>query len=264
MISILMASHNANVDYFKKCIDSILNQTYQDFELVIVDDGSDVPVKSILQELQYNDDRIKLYRTEINLGLPKALNYGLSKCSGDYIARMDDDDIMNPKRIEMQLEFLENNIEFSGCFTWFDRITSDGKYVKTEEIHVPSKLFLKTLISKGNIFCHSTVFVKKKVIDMIGGYDENLRYAQDCDLYIRILENEKMGMINESLLEFRINNYRTNKYRDCLSLTYSYFSAVKHICLKSRVSIKEILWIFKRTFLYLVGCLRISRKKSER
>lgn len=263
MVSILMASHNPNRDFLNESVCSILRQSYQDFELIIVDDGSDYPVADILSALGISDQRICVIRTEKNQGLPKALNFGLTYCKGMYIARMDDDDIMEQKRIEKQCAYMGMNPEYIGCFSSFERIDRQGKHICSNLLQIKPAKIRKQLLSSGNIFCHSTLFVKKSVLDEIGGYDENLRYAQDCDLYIRLLDKGSIGIVTDSLLKFRINDYRTNIYRDCLSLTYSYFSALRYFCASSNMTLEMWMFFFERTLRYFIGCMKLILKDKS-
>lgn len=264
MISILMASHNANKVYFQECMHSILNQSYRDFEIVIVDDFSDISVEQLLLELNIIDERIVVIRCDMNIGLPRALNLGMKYCKGEYIARMDDDDIMCKDRLEKQYKYMSDNAHLTACFSWYERIDSKGRVVKVETFPIKGFSVKKTLLSKGNVFCHSSLFIKKEGFREINGYDENLRYAQDCDLYIRLLEKYEIGIVNSILLQFRINNYRTNYYRDCLSLTYSYFAAFRYFAKPGKLNFFEYIWFAKRTVRFFVGCIKvIVSNKSE-
>lgn len=263
MISILMASHNANKIYFQECMHSILNQSYDDFEIVIVDDCSDISVEQLLLELDIMDERIAVIRSDMNIGLPRALNLGMKYCKGEYIARMDDDDIMERERLEKQCTYMTMNPEYIGCFSSFERIDRWGNHICNNWLRIEPVKIKKQLLSSGNIFCHSSLFVKKSILEEISGYDENLRYAQDCDLYIRLLDKGSIGIVADSLVKFRINDYRTNMYRDCLSLTYSYFSALRYFCSSTYKAPGMWLCFFERTARYFVGCVKlISKSKS--
>ncbi|MDM0700696.1 glycosyltransferase [Clostridium perfringens] len=224
-ISVLMACYNPIREYFEISIQSILNQTYKNFELIIVDDGSENLVIDLLNDLNIKDSRVKVIRNEKNIGLAKALNLGLEYCSGQYIARMDDDDIAYSDRLEKQLNFVCDNIETVGNWSGYKRITEKGEFIENGKVINKPNDFLEILIYKGNQFVHSTLFIKKEVIKYIGGYDENLRYAQDSDLYIRILEKYNMGYIDECLLDFRVNKKRQSLYKDSFSTICSLFGA---------------------------------------
>lgn len=259
MISILMSTHNPIIKYFKICLESIFNQTYQNFEIVLIDDGSDEKVIDYLKKEEIDLSKIKYIRLEQNVGLPKALNIGLKECKGEFIARMDDDDIMLPTRLEKQLEYVKKN-NLDGCFSWYDTIDSLDNVIKRNAINIDDKKMMKQLLNKGNIFCHASLFLKKSVFDKINGYDENLRYAQDSELYIRILTNYKMGIVKECLLQHRVNDYRNNSYRETLSLTYALFGAMNYYTSKGKLKLKEKIEIFGRLIRYYVALLKISEK----
>lgn len=259
MVSILISAHNPIKKYLHLCLDSIFAQTYQDFEIVLVDDGSDEPVIDIVKEKEYDMSKIIYLRLEKNVGLPKALNAGLKKCNGDYIARIDDDDLMHEKRLEKQVELVENN-NLDGCYSWFNLIDKDGKFIVEKNITISKEKYLDFLLKKGNVFCHSSLFVRRDVLNKLEGYDENLRYAQDCDLYIRILEENTMGMVEECLVDHRINDYRNNKYRETLSLTYSLFGVMKHLTIGKNIKKKHYIYGFLRGLRYFVGIVKIAKK----
>ena len=112
-----MASRNPNPVMLKEALGSVLSQTYKDFELIIVDDGSDSPVELVVRSIT-EDSRIKVFGIK-HSGLGAALNHGISKAEGEYIARLDDDDMMLPSRLEKQVAFLEEHTDVSCAGTWF-------------------------------------------------------------------------------------------------------------------------------------------------
>lgn len=259
MISILISTHNPIAKYLKICLESIFSQTYQDFEIVLIDDGSDEKVIDYLKKEKFNLDKIRYIRLDQNVGLPKALNIGLKECKGEYIARMDDDDVMFPTRLEKQLKYVQEN-EIDGCFTWFDTIDASNNIIGRQAINVSNEKMLNQLLNKGNIFCHASLFLKKSVLEEINGYDENLRYAQDSELYIRILTNYKMGIVKEYLVQHRKNDYRNNSYRETLSLTYALFGVMNYYTSKRKLKINEKIKIFIRIIRYYIGLLKIAKK----
>ena len=259
MISILMSTHNPIDKYFKLCLDSIYNQTHKNFEIVLIDDCSDEEVISFIKNNNYDISKINYIRLNENVGLPRALNIGLKECKGDYIARMDDDDVMDITRLEKQLKLVEEN-NLAGCFSWFNLIDSNDNTIGQKSINISSYKYLKQLLGKGNVFCHSSLFVKKDILNKLDGYDENLRYAQDCDLYIRLLEKNNMGMVEEYLVDHRINDYRNNKYRETLSLTYSLFGVMRHLTSGKNVKKKHYIYAVSRILRYFVGIVKIAKK----
>lgn len=249
-ISVLMACYNPKEQYLVKSINSIINQDYEDFEVIIVDDGSQIDVQEILEKNKIFFSNIKIIKLLENKGLPKALNIGLKNCNGEYIARMDDDDIMMPNRLSKQKLYIECN-GLDGCWSNFDRINQNGDFVESVICKIKEDNLLKQLVSKGNILCHSTLFIKKDILTELGGYDENLRYAQDSELYIRILEKYKMGIVKERLVQFRINNYRNNYYKECFSDVCAFFGAYLFY-VRNNKSLKYKVWFIKRVILFVI------------
>lgn len=263
MISILMSTHNPIEKYFVKSLNCIFNQKDVDFELVLVDDGSSISIQDILKKYNYDLKKVKLIRLDNNVGLPRALNIGLKRCEGEFIARMDDDDLMSSMRLKKQLNYVkENNLD--GCFCWFETINKDDKIINRNTITLSNNKYLSQLINKGNIFCHSSLFVKKSVLQSINGYDENLKYAQDSDIYIRILNRYRMGMVNDYLVQHRVNEFRNSKYRETLSLTYALFGAMNYYTSNDNLKLCQKILIFGRLLRYYREIINISRKKGEK
>lgn len=243
-ISILMATYNPKEEYLVLSIKSILNQTFKDFEFIIIDDGSDVDLRNVLKENLINDNRIRIIKLEKNCGLPKALNYGLQLCKGEFIARMDDDDISKENRLEEQYKFLKSNKKYVGCWTLFDCIDENGNPIDQKQIIVNPEKILKRLIIKGNFLCHSTLFIKREILNSINGYDENLLYAQDNDLYIRLLEKYNMKILDKKMVSFRKTVIRKNVYRDCLANSFVHFSK-KYFIKRNKNNLKYKIWYFR-------------------
>ena len=124
LISVVMSNYNTPINYLKESIDSVLNQTYSNFEFIIIDDGStDDSLKFIKS---YDDPRIKLIVNEENIGLTKSLNKGLKAAQGEFIARMDSDDICYPERFEKQIEYMRKHPDTTVCGTWPNILDENG------------------------------------------------------------------------------------------------------------------------------------------
>ena len=117
-VSVLIPNYNTKEEWLKESIESILNQTFQDFEIIILDDGSKTSLEELIKS--FKDERIKFYQNEINLGVGKTRNKLLELAKGDYVAFQDSDDISLPTRLEKQVEFLDNNMDFSGVSAWVE------------------------------------------------------------------------------------------------------------------------------------------------
>lgn len=175
-ISVLLCVYNGGVD-LKHAIESILNQTFTDFELIIIDDGSTDDSWSIISEYALIDSRI-VARWHKNVGLTKSLNRGLKLCRGKFIARQDADDVSDVRRFERQVALSKHhNIIFSRAY-------------KNSKI-VPSSFLMKFpfqhLLITGNILIHGTMLINAELIKTYR-YDERYKYAQDFDLYIRLFK----------------------------------------------------------------------------
>ena len=187
----------------KNTIESILNQTYKDFQLLIIDNASDDGTYEIMQEYASKDDRIVLLRNESNMGQTYSLHRGMSLIKGKYIARIDADDLMLPTRLEKQYSFLEQNPEYAVCGSWVQFITDDdrlGPVIKTcitnEGVNVLQH------IKCG--FYHPAIMMRKETLDKYGlGYDKAYRMAEDYDLWRQILAHAKGKNIGEVLTLYR-------------------------------------------------------------
>ena len=214
MVSILIPIFNTKKKWLVECFDSIFNQTYKDYEIVIVNDGS-----TTTDTLEFLDDIKKNKKTNVinllkNVGLPTALNVGLRACRCKYVARMDSDDVMLPHRIEKQVDYLNAHEDVDLLSTGLNYLRLiDSNWVISDLIIHPS-VITKDIAKHSNWFVnHPTVMYKKSKILSIGGYDEALRsYPEDFDLWIRMIKN---GMVlhnlHESFLLLRISNDTLSK-----------------------------------------------------
>lgn len=199
-ISVVMPVYNGE-NYLTEAIDSILSQTFTDFELLIINDGSSDRSEQIIQS--YPDDRIVYIKNEKNIGLIKTLNKGLDLAKGEYIARMDQDDISHPERFSRQVALLEENLEIGVCGTWFTLFSENGKdrVIKHPESHKSIKigLIIKSLIG------HPTVMMRKNAMNNYR-YDVNYQAAEDYELWTRLIRITKFHNIQESLLQYRLHD----------------------------------------------------------
>lgn len=215
IVSVLMGIYNEkNRDYVIQAIDSILQQSFGNFEFIICDDGSTDGFYTWLQDVCRKDSRIRLLRNDKNMGLSYTLNRCMKQASGKYYARMDADDISEQKRLEKQLLFLENHPEFSivGCNAEF--IDDQGVWGNHLMIEVPQKTdFLKT-----SVFIHPTILVRAEVMQKIGGYSTEA-YAlrtEDYELFMRLYAVGERGYnLQEFLFQYRedLNAFAKRKYR---------------------------------------------------
>jgi glycosyltransferase involved in cell wall biosynthesis len=184
--------------YLHEAVTSILNQTYKDFEFIIIDDASTDSTNSILSS--FNDARIKVIKNQTNLGLTKSLNKGLAQASGKYIARMDADDISDVTRFEKQVEFLDQNENIAMCGTWKSSTANTGEVSQYPVTHDEIKLALLS----HNPFAHPSVMWRKDVFET-QGFEYNERYvtSQDYELWSRAIYTIRAANIAEPLLHYR-------------------------------------------------------------
>lgn len=217
LVSVIMAVHNEKEGYLKESIASILGQSHENIEFIIIDDCSNKNVQNILGEIK--DKRVRIYRNQENQGLTRNLNIALSYCNGKYIARMDADDISFKDRIKKQLIFMETHrqVGIIGCWT-SNNIDKKIKhwYGKT------STEWRKVAMIFGNYgICHPSAFIRKEVLDENSiTYDENLKKAQDYDLWTQLIGVTNMGVVSECLLKYRIHNQQITNINQEEQLAY--------------------------------------------
>lgn len=200
-VSVVMSVYNGE-KYLKEAINSILNQTFSDFEFIIVNDGSTDDSEKIIKS--YRDKRIKLYNIT-NSGIAYALNYGINKTDSPLIARMDSDDISLPTRLEKQITFLNNNDDYILVGTSSRVIDKDGKYIYdekayTEWMQIKSRLPISS-------FCHPSVMFRKNAFLKAGSYPTSMKRAQDVVLFYKMQEYGKMTNLPEILIEYRVTPF---------------------------------------------------------
>ena len=192
--------------YLNEAIDSILNQTFSDFEFLIIDDGS--TDQSIDQIMSYGDPRIQLIVNKNNVGQSGTLNKGLSLARGEYIARMDQDDISMPERLKKQLDFMENNTDIDVCGSWVQLM---GKYNGIIELETKSEKIKMNLLTNQNL-AHPAVMIRKSTLLKYElNYNSTLTIANDYDLWVRMFEYCSFANLPEPLLKFRMHDNQYSK-----------------------------------------------------
>ena len=198
-VSVLMAVHDGE-RHVRAAVESILAQTFADFELVVVDDGSRDSSRAILDS--FGDARIRVVANEENIGLTRSLNRGLSECRGRYVARQDADDVSYPERLALQVAFVERRPGVGLVASSYRRIDDDDR--ESGERHVPLEATaIRWRLLFLNAFTHSSVVVRQEVLRELGGYDETIHYPQDYDLWSRIAERHEVAALPELLVGYR-------------------------------------------------------------
>lgn len=193
-VSVIMSVYNGE-QYLTEAIDSILNQTFTDFEFIIINDGSTDGTADILRS--YEDPRLRIVEQE-NIGLTRSLNRGILLAQGEYIARMDDDDLSLPERLDRQVAFLNAHPEV-GILGTACRIVDE---VSTQEweMHPPlSDGQIRQRLIRGNPFIHSSVMMRKSILQAVGGYNEAYPYIQDYELWVRLAAHTRLANLPDVL-----------------------------------------------------------------
>lgn len=199
LVSVLMPVFNAE-KYLKEAIGSILNQTFKDFELIVVNDGSTDNSEQMV--MSYRDHRIKYVLNHENLGIVKSLNRGLELAQGKYIARMDADDISVPNRLEKQINFMESNAHVAVCGAQAMCIDKQGNNLW--ELPVPQQSDeIKARMLFSNCFIHPLTFFRSNIVKQYQ-YDLDYQYAEDYFLLAKISGTYEVANLPEKLLLYRI------------------------------------------------------------
>lgn len=197
-----MPAYNAEL-YIARAIESILNQTIKEFELIIIDDSSNDSTYQIAKKYAEIDKRIKLHRNRKNLQIAETLNKGIRLSESKYIARMDADDISHPERLRLQYEYLKKNKEVAVVGANMEIINETGEVVSKRE-YPTSNEELKEIMFLYSPFAHPVVMMKKKALKEFEGYDVDKVPCEDIDLWFKIGSKYKFGSISRFLLKYTL------------------------------------------------------------
>lgn len=246
-LSVIMTTYNENANFLETCIDSILNQTYKDFEFIIVIEP-DERNERLLMHLAESDSRMLVIKNKIKSGIAESRNRAITASAGEYIALIDSDDYCDATRFEKQLSFLKNNPDISvvGSNLFLvnsaDRIIGQRKY---PELHDGIKKYFLQTMSIAN----PSVLTRKKDLDVIGFFNPQFPKAEDLELWLRFLvQNRKMYNIQENLVYFRIPDEQVEK-RGHLHYRYNYLARKKY---------SKFIWTFHERLPSLIGYFLIS------
>jgi len=200
-ITVLMPAYNAG-NYIHEAIASVLAQSFADFELLIINDGSTDQTMEVISS--FADERIVVISQD-NLGVAAALNTGLEHARADYIARFDADDVCYPNRLRVQYDFMQRHPEYQVVGSAADYMDVDGHYLFTQEPAAFSNSQLQNLKYSVCPFIHSTVLYKRDVVLDNGGYNEWAYTFEDHFLWLQILSEQKACNLPEALIKVRLN-----------------------------------------------------------
>lgn len=207
LVSVILPVYNG-ADYLVKCLESLVNQSYSNIEIVIVDDGSFDSSSEIINH--YKDKRIKYIKNIQNIGLPKSLNIGIKASRGNFIARQDVDDISHTKRLETLLDYLiKNNYDIVGSSYY--NIDVWGNIMNLEKLNTPNDI-KSHILDRNLLFPHGSVLCKKEIFEKYGYYNEYFTYSQDAEYWLRLNHlGAKIGVHNEALYFLRRTPVKNKK-----------------------------------------------------
>ena len=222
-ISVIIPSYNSG-KFLNEAIESVVNQTYKNLEIIIVNDGSIDDTEKIAKEWQEKDKRVRYLKYQSNRGLPAARNTGIKNSQGDYLAFLDADDIWLPSKLETQLEKIKetkSDLIFSNWYIWSAKSNHKSLAI-TKKIFLGSlnQSRLLCLFIRRNLGNPSTALLKKEKLFEVGFFDEELFSSEDYDLWLRfILKGGKISFINQPLIYYRKHSEQmtTNDYKMRLS-----------------------------------------------
>lgn len=272
-ISIIMSTYNESLEWLKEAINSILNQTYSEFEFIIVlDNPYNQDIEKLVKEYARQDLRIKVIKNERNIGLAESLNCALDYCNGNYIARMDADDIAYKDRLMKQLKYMEeNDIDILGGAI---QLIDEEEAVITKKVKMPisNKEIVKRL-NVSNCLAHPTWMIKKEVYTTLNGY-RNIHTCEDYDFLLRAKnKGYKFGNLNETILRYRMTRNSISR-ANALKQYYTMKYLQKHIQNIEQITKEEIeqyVNLFntnkksqqysKSNALFTLGAARLEQKK---
>lgn len=234
LVSVIIPTHKRPV-LLSRSIKSVLNQTYRNIELVIVDDNlaeSTFQYETNKLVMSYNDPRIKYINPDKHYNASYARNAGINVSKGDYITFLDDDDEFELSKIEEQVNFMNGKSDdWIGCYTLFHRY-KDGKLFDKSTDHKSGSLYLDFFLNQLYICGGSNIFVRADIVRSIDGFDASFSRMQDLEFIIRISELGKIGCINKNLLRVYFHSQQINVSSDILEKHISHFFTV----FKERIS----------------------------
>lgn len=216
LVSIILATYNWESEWLSLAIDSVLSQSYTNFELIIINDASTNNIEEAIQKYAAQDSRIVYVKNNKNLKLTRSLNKGLWLAKWEYIARIDDDDIRcDPDKLKKQVDFMENNWDYWVIGTSIILIDEEGKQLQ-KITQRKSDMEIRKTILQSNQIAHPSVLIRKSILDKVWRYDPDWNMAEDYELWCRIGEVSKLYNLADFCIHYRWNTQsisRINKLR---------------------------------------------------
>lgn len=241
-----MSLHNAEIKILKKSVKSILEQSYKDFEFILVDDINSDKVISYLNKIIEKDKRVLLIKNKKNIGLTKSLIKGIKSAKGQYLARQDADDISSKNRLEAQVNYLDQNPKTAILGTWYHEKTDYGysriKTPKDNSSNLLNELYLK------NPICHSSAMFQKSFYNKTDGYNEKYKTCQDLDLWFQLSRVGKISVVEKNLVDRNLTS-------SSISLSYkSYYQILNALRIRMKNLFKN-QFSLKLFLLIIIGAI---------
>lgn len=225
LVSILIATYNSE-NFIKETLDSVLNQTYKNLEIVLCDDASSDNTVNILKEYQKKDERVKIIQNNKNLGISLNMNNGSRQCNGKYIAILDGDDWAYPYRIEEQVKLMEENPKVVLCSGYMD-ICDETLNVKTTRKYPLEDKNIRKAIIRYNPICHPASMWRTSELKKTTLYSDNFTIARDYDLLVRISKFGEYRNIDKPLIKYRVREKSETGKRVRQTQWYSFYVQMK-------------------------------------
>ena len=211
LVSVVMATFNESPEQITQSIQSILAQTMQNFELLLIDDSTKAETVDTIDSLAQKDARIKVIRSSSRIGFVPALNIGLKQAQGEYIARMDGDDVSLPNRFELQTSYLNSNPNITVVGGAIDIINGKGDITSHRDYAATTKK-VKLFSLMRNPIAHPTAMIRKNIVGQGFLYDETFLKAEDLELWLRLMKNGyKIVNVRDTILLFRVQGSLADK-----------------------------------------------------
>lgn len=276
-VSVIIPSYN-HAKFISEAIESVLNQTYQDLELVIVDDCS--PDNSVDIISKFKDKRIRFYKNDVNQGAVYTTNYAISLSKGKYLALINSDDIWETNKLELQVKFLEENKEYDAVFSNASFVNEEKKALSKVEYfwsdvfdkeNRSSSQWLRYFFYNFNCLCHPSILIKRELYNLTPMYDPSLRQLPDFKMWVHLLKFINIHVMKEKLVIFRVLSNNENASADTTSnrirtrneiylIMKDFFDGMKKesfiegfgdLLIKKEVDLTEEQVLCEQAFLYL-------------
>jgi glycosyltransferase involved in cell wall biosynthesis len=225
-VSVIIPAYKA-MAFLPETLESVLNQTFTDLEVLIINDGSPDGIVEWASEIK--DSRVKLISQE-NQGLSGARNTGIWSSQGEYLAFLDADDIWEANKLEKQVEYLEKHLDVGLVSSWISNVDRNGNLIDIYDCSEAGKNLTKELFRSNILYCGSTPLARRICFEKVGFFDRSLKSAEDWDMWLRIAMHFSIFVIPEPLVRYR-------RYHNSMSTNF-------------RLMIQELDKVMERSFQY--------------